>query len=158
MRKRGLAFSGSKKGLLVVLTHPEIWSWFSATVCLSSEKGEDFKQQGQEIPGDLVQYPERERERERERQLIQNKRKLLSCLHSLPAGTWLYFIACFLSADKLGKRKRKGKKKTESTWFLETYSLSSNGQRRKVRLPSSCLMAFFAWDTTHLFCRHNSCQ
>jgi len=64
MRKRGLAFSG----LLVVLTHPEIWSWFSATVRLSSEKGEDFKQKGQEIPGDLVQYPERESERERERE------------------------------------------------------------------------------------------
>jgi len=55
----------AQNGLLVVLTHPEIWSWFSATVRLSSEKGEDFKHKGQEIPGYLVQYPEGERERER---------------------------------------------------------------------------------------------
>jgi hypothetical protein len=138
-------------------THPEIWSCFSATVSLTKKKGEDFKQRGQEIPGDLVQYPETERERKRQRetasqrerttQLIQNKRKWLSCLHSLPACAWLYLTASFLSADK-----QETKTKTESTWFLETYSLSSKGQGRKVRLTTNCLMAhqphIYSADTT----------
>lgn len=56
-------------------THPEIWSCFSATVSLSSEKGEDFKQRGQEIPGDLVQYPETERERKRQRETASQRER-----------------------------------------------------------------------------------
>jgi hypothetical protein len=110
-------------------------------------------QRGQEIRGDLVQYPERERESTT--QLIQNKR-----------DGWIVFIPCrpargFFSSPvfclQINRKQKDGKHVVP--WNV----LTVVRQRRKLRrLTSSCacvcVLTFFALDTTHLLRGHNSLQ